>query len=166
MAMNHRRITRVPLLAALLGAGLTQIAFAAEPVKVVVLEPGTGQLVSLLDREIANAATQHRVPFVQITAEWCVPCKKLRASLGDSLMQDAFAGTYIIRVDADAWKNELKKAGFDHPAIPVFFAVDAKVRPTGAKIDGGAWGEDIPANMAPPLKRFFTDEIAAAAARH
>jgi hypothetical protein len=37
----------------------------------------------------------------------------------------------------------------------VFFAVDAKARPTGAKIDGGAWGEDIPRNMAPPLERFF-----------
>ena len=164
--MHHRRIIRATLLAALLGTAFARAAVAAEPVKVVVLEPGTGELVSLLDREVASAAAQHRVPFVQITAEWCVPCKKLRASLGDPLMQDAFAGTYIIRVDADAWKTELKKAGFDHPAIPVFFAVDSSARPTGAKIDGGAWGEDIPPNMAPPLKRFFADQIAAAAARH
>jgi thiol:disulfide interchange protein len=164
--MSHHRIIGAPLLAALLGAALAQAGFAAEPVKVVVLEPGQGELVSLLEREVTNAAAQHRVPFLQITAEWCVPCKKLRASLGDPLMQDAFAGTYIIRVDADAWKAELKKAGFDHPAIPVFFAVDSTARPTGAKIDGGAWGEDIPPNMAPPLKRFFGDQIAAAAQRH
>ena len=163
--MSHRRIIG-PLLAALLATALVQVGFADEPVQVVVLEPGTGQLVNLLEREVANAAAQHRVPFLQITAEWCVPCKKLRASLGDPLMQDAFAGTYIIRVDADAWKIELKKAGFDHPAIPVFFTVDSSAHATGAKIDGGAWGEDIPANMAPPLKRFFGEQIAAAAERH
>ncbi len=163
--MSYRRIIG-PLLAALLGAAFAQVGFAAEPVQVVVLEPGTGELVSLLKREVTNAAAQHRVPFLQITAEWCVPCKKLRAALGDPLMQEAFAGTYIIRVDADAWKKELKKAGFDHPAIPVFFAVDGGAQPTGAKIDGGAWGEDIPPNMAPPLKRFFGEQIAAAGERH
>jgi thiol:disulfide interchange protein len=163
--MSHCRIIG-PLVGALLGTAFAEVGFAAEPVEVVVLEPGTGELVSLLEREVTNAAAQHRVPFLQITAEWCVPCKKLRASLGDPLMQDAFAGTYVIRVDSDAWKTELKNAGFDHPAIPVFFAVDSNARPTGAKIDGGAWGEDIPANMAPPLKRFFGDQIAAVAARH
>lgn len=163
--MNHRKILAAPWLAALVCAALIDVASAAESVNVVVLEPGTGELVSLLRREVSNAAAQHRVPFLQITAEWCVPCKKLRASLGDPLMQDAFAGTYIIRIDADAWKKELKETGFDHPAIPVFFAVDASARPTGAKIDGGAWGDDIPPNMAPPLKQFFTAQIAAAAAR-
>ena len=164
--MNHRRIIWSPLLAALLGTAVIPFAFGAEPVKVVVLEPGKGELTALLEHEVANAAAQHSVPFLQITAEWCVPCKKLRASLGDPLMQDAFAGTYIIRVDFDAWKPELKKAGFDHPAIPVFFAVDANARPTGATIDGGAWGEDIQPNMAPPLKRFFSEQISAAAERH
>lgn len=148
--------------AALAAFVLAAAARGAEPVKVVVLEPGQGDLVTQLRHEVASAAEQHRVPFVQITAEWCGPCKKLRASLGDPLMQDAFAGTYIIRVDADAWKAPLKQAGFDHPAIPVFFAVDADAKPTGARIDGGAWGEDIPANMAPPLKRFFARQIEAA----
>ena len=91
--MNHRRIICAPLLAALLGLGLVPVAFGAEPVKVVVLEPGTGELTGLLVHEVANAAAEHRVPFLQITAEWCVPCKKLRASLGDPVMQDAFAAS-------------------------------------------------------------------------
>jgi len=135
-------------------------ASAAEPVKVVVLEPGSGEFETLLRREVASAGQLSKVPFLQITAEWCGPCKALRASLGDPLMRDAFAGTYIIQVDFDAWQQELKRGGFDHPAIPVFFAVDGAARPTGQKIDGGAWGEDIPRNMAPPLKAFFTDVLA------
>jgi len=135
---------------------LAAYAHAAEPVKVVVLEPASGPLEELLRHEVANAAALGRQPYVQITAEWCGPCKALRASLGDPLMQDAFAGTYIVQVDVDEWKPELDKAGFESDGIPVFFAVDGNAKPTGAKIDGGAWGEDIPRNMAPPLKQFFT----------
>ena len=131
-------------------------AHAAEPVKLVVLEPAQGELVDQLRREVAAAAALDRVPYVQITAEWCGPCKALRASLDHPLMRDAFAGTYIVQVDYDAWKSQLESAGFSGAAIPVFYAVDAAARPTGAKIDGGAWGEDIPRNMAPPLKAFFT----------
>lgn len=152
--MTHRDVVRSLLLACVLFAATH--AQAAEPVKVVVLEPAQGKLVELLRHEVANAAALGKQPYVQITAEWCGPCKALRASLGDPLMQDAFAGTYIVQVDADAWKPELDTAGFKSDGIPVFFAVDGNARPTGAKIDGGAWGEDIPRNMAPPLKQFFT----------
>ena len=60
----------------------------------------------------------------------------------------------------EAATDALKRAGFDHPAIPVFFAVDGAAHPTGQKIDGGAWGEDIPRNMAPPLGRFFAPIVA------
>lgn len=163
--MRNRRFMARGVAAALVATAFATAAQAGETVKVAVVEAGHGDLVAQLQREVATAAQLHRVPFVQITAEWCVPCKKLRASLGDPLMQDAFAGTYVIQVDADAWKAQLKQAGFDHPAIPVFFAVDASAKPTGAKIDGGAWGEDIPVNMAPPLKRFFARQIAAAEKR-
>ena len=137
-------------------------AMAAEPVEVVVLEPGSGALDTLVRREVASAAELGKVPFVQITAEWCGPCKKLRASLDDPAMRAAFAGTYIIRVDFDAWEKQLKAEGFVNEGIPVFFAVDKEGHPTGEKIDGGAWGEDIPANMAPPLQKFFAPIVARA----
>jgi hypothetical protein len=39
--------------------------------------------------------------------------------------------------------------------IPVFYALNSAARPTGKTINGGAWGEDIPKNMAPPLKIYF-----------
>ena len=37
----------------------------------------------------------------------------------------------------------------------VFYEVGDDGKPTGRKIDGGAWGDNIPANMAPPLDKFF-----------
>ncbi|HEX7238413.1 MAG TPA: thioredoxin domain-containing protein [Gammaproteobacteria bacterium] len=154
------RALRALLAALVANVLLTAGVSAAEPVKVVVLEPGSGELTVLLQREVASAAELGKVPFVQTTAEWCGPCKRLRASLGDPLMREAFAGTYIIQVDFDAWQEPLKAAGFVNEGIPVFFAVDASARPTGEKIDGGAWGEDIPPNMAPPLGRFFAPIVA------
>ena len=70
-------------------------------------------------------------------------------------MLDAFSGTYIIQLDADTWGKKLKGTKFTVKAIPVLFELGKDGKPTGRKIDGGAWGEDIPKNMAPPLKAFF-----------
>ncbi len=60
--MSHRRIVRGAAAGRLLGAAIAHVGLAAELVKVVVLEPGQGALVSLLEREVTNAAAQHRVP--------------------------------------------------------------------------------------------------------
>ena len=138
---------------------LSSGAFAAPPASAVVtvdLKPAEGSLDTLIAREIAKAKQQKRTPYVELGATWCGPCKHLAASLGDDLMKDAFAGTYIIRLDVDEWKAQLETLGFKNTGIPVFFALDGSGKPTGERIDGGAWGEDIPANMAPPLKAFFS----------
>lgn len=146
------------LLSAVLASAVPAV-FAAPPadkVVVVDLKPSAGKLETLLVSEIAKAKAQHRTPFVEFGATWCGPCKSLKAALGDPLMIDAFAGTYVIRLDVDEWKGQTGPLGFDTKAIPVFYAVNDSGKPKGPKIDGGAWGEDIPANMAPPLKKFFT----------
>jgi hypothetical protein len=41
------------------------------------------------------------------------------------------------------------------PGIPAFYKLDANGKPTGRIITGAVWGEDIPANLAPPRKPFF-----------
>ena len=68
-------------------------------------------------------------------------------------MVNAFEGIYLIRLDADKWG--WGENGFDFDAIPIFFKLDSEGRPSGEVIDGGAWGENIPKNMAPPLDEFF-----------
>ena len=55
--------------------------------------------------------------------------------------------------DIDDWPQVAD--AFRVGPIPVFFQVDAAGNPTGRSIDGNAWGENVPANMAPPLKQFF-----------
>ena len=71
-------------------------------------------------------------------------------------MVDAFDGVYLIRLDVDDWGwGKDSPDGFYVTVIPVFFALDANGEATGETIDGNAWGENISANMAPPLKDFF-----------
>lgn len=125
---------------------------------VVQLFPEFGELSDQLQKEIEQAKLEGRKPYVEGTADWCAPCRSLRNSLSHPKMQDAFEGTYIIQMDVDAWSKKLKGSDFDFSSIPVFYEVDDEGKPTGRSIDGGAWGDNIPANMAPPLKDFFQGE--------
>ena len=96
-------------------------------------------------------------PFAYLHASWCGPCKAIeKTHAADAQMTDAFKGTAIALIDIDAADAKaLSAQGLDTQAIPVFFRLDASGKPTGDRIDGGAWGDNVPANMAPPLKAFF-----------
>lgn len=122
----------------------------------VRLTPSQGDLPTLLTRELATAKERNLKPFIELRAEWCGPCKQLEGSMGDARMKDAFAGTYLISVDIDEWGDALEPLGFETGSIPVFYELNAQGKPTGRSINGGAWEENIPQNMAPPLKAFFS----------
>lgn len=152
------------LLGVILGSSMLHWppAAASEPVALVDIHPQQGKLSEVLRREAGAAARSGKVVFVEVGATWCAPCRALEKYLSDPLMQDAFAGTYLIRLDLDEWGDELKPLGLDGNAVPAFFAIDSTGHVTGARIDGSAWGEDIPANMAPVLKDFFRKNRATA----
>lgn len=130
----------------------TQEAFT-----IVEIEYSETPLDELLQLEVQKARNKEQRPYVEFYADWCAPCVALRKSLNDERMIDAFAGTYIIQLNLDEWGDEASRKGFNVPAIPLFFELDAAGNPTGRTINGGAWGEDIPENMAPPLKTFFQE---------
>lgn len=75
-------------------------------------------------------------------------------------MVDAFTGTYIIEMNVDdPWNwDEASLMGYNSDFIPVLFEVGENGFATGRQIDGSAWAENIPENMAPPLKAFFKGE--------
>ncbi len=128
---------------------------APDKFSLVRISTADGQLEDLLKAEAEKAKQLDRAPYVEFYADWCPPCNALRKSLSDERMIDAFDGTYIIQLDLDEWKSRLAGTGFNVVGIPVFFELDGTGQPTGRTITGGAWGEDIPENMAPPLKEFF-----------
>ena len=118
--------------------------------------PTDGALPAILSLESATAKQKGLKPYAELRADWCGPCVALEKSMTDDRMRDAFRGVYLVRLDADEWDAKLlSQAGLDGSAIPVFFELNEAGKPTGRRIDGGAWGDNVAANMAPPLKAFF-----------
>ncbi len=151
-------------LAALAGWGLTRAlrienqSRRAEVARHVILEIPTqeGDLKTILQKEAEKARQQNLKPFVEVTATWCGPCQRLLKCMDDPRMVDAFSGTYIIHLDHDFWKPQFESAGIVINGIPAFYRLDSDAHVTGV-VTGAAWAEDIPENIAPPLKKFLND---------
>lgn len=129
-------------------------AAPAESFKVVTVNKGV--LAEQLAAHTQAAKKLKLRPFVEFTADWCKPCVAFKKYLHDKQMEDALSGVYLIQVDYDVISDaDAKKAGFSMRGIPTFFELDSAGRPTGRTIASDVWGDDIPQNMAPPLKAFF-----------
>ncbi len=103
-----------------------------------------------------TASARGLAPFVYASATWCEPCRKLDRSMGDARMRDAFKGTYVVKLDVDAFGDEaLATVGLRARAVPSFHELGAGGMPTGRSL-AGDWGPDTPENMAPALRRFFS----------
>jgi thiol-disulfide isomerase/thioredoxin len=148
--------TQTPI--AVATSSLEATAFAPRPdFTLVRIYPKDGALHSLLAAEAKKAQALGQTPFIEFDATWCPPCQAITSSLADKneLMLNAYKGVYLIHTDVDQWGWSNAEAGFTFQAIPVFFKLDQDGKPTGTSIDGGAWGEDIPKNIAPILVEFF-----------
>lgn len=116
----------------------------------------TKSLAPILAEQAAAAVKAGKKPHVYLHADWCEPCVAIEKSKDNPKMAAAFANTHIILIDTDkADAKALATLGMSGAVIPVFYRLDESGKPTGAKIDGGAWGDNIPDNMAPPLAAFF-----------
>ena len=128
---------------------------------IVRLHPEDGDLKAMLTSEAQKAIALGQMPVVEFDAAWCPPCQAIDQGLKEKnqLMLDAYAGTYIIKLDVDEWGWENSPHHeFDFDGIPVYFKLDADGKPTGETVDGNAWGENIPENMAPVMDKFFHGE--------
>ena len=119
------------------------------------LAPERGPLTDQLAAWARRAAAAGRVPCVYLTAVWCPANSKLERALIDTRMQRALRQIEAASLDIDAWADELTAAGISITSVPAFFLLAEDGRPTGAHITGGAWKDDLPENMAPPLAEFF-----------
>ena len=130
------------------GVGFTQVR----------LHPENGDLQTMLANEAQKALALGQMPVVEFDATWCPPCIAIDTALEsrNALMLKAYAGTYIIKLDVDEWgwdNGGFQDFRFD--GIPVYFKLDSHGQQTGEVIDGSAWGEDIPENIAPVMDKFF-----------
>ena len=128
---------------------------APDQFSIIVIEAGSAKLTDILKAEAQKAAALGRDPYIEFYADWCPPCNAIKKNLGDPRMVEAFAGTYIIKLNTDVWGDKISSLDLYVPGIPAFYELAANGMPTGRMITGAAWGEDVPANIAPPMKAFF-----------
>jgi hypothetical protein len=121
-----------------------------------------GQDLPLVLREAARrAVSMDLLPVAFIGRPDCEPCESLKKYRGDPRMQEALDHTFVVEINLDRWAaTDLMMLGFNPRLIPVLFVLDGEGHPSGRSITGGAWGDDIPENMAPPLKEFFSRALA------
>lgn len=107
-----------------------------------------GKLPQLVQAEIAKARAQGRTPFLEVGATWCGPCVALEQSLHNKDIIDAFAGTYIVHLDANEWdiEDDMGPLGFKGGTIPAILAIDKN-----GKVQSELHGE----TDAAPIKKFL-----------
>jgi hypothetical protein len=130
------------------------------PFSVTSLRVEDGSLAMQLASAVQQAAAAHQVPYVELTSRWCRACHWLDRGLSDSALMRAFGGTYLVRVDVDAWAGRLEGTGLDYHSgpLPAFVALSERGRPVGYWADAGVWQSDVPREAAPVLAAFFHEE--------
>jgi thiol-disulfide isomerase/thioredoxin len=123
---------------------------------IVRIHAQDGDLLTQLAAEAQKAKARNQTPFVEFDATWCPPCVAINASLKakDPVTLKAFAGVYVVRADVDEW-GWGDGTNFKFSGIPIYYKLNGNGKPTGATIDGDAWGDNVPENFAPALDAFF-----------
>jgi hypothetical protein len=112
-----------------------------------------GALGQVLKAEYAKAlASKGRVVLFVVGTD-CAPCNGVSLALGDPRMQQALAGSRVVRVHARERAEELTLLGVPIDTIPGFALLSATAQPTDY-LHGGEWDADIPDNIAPVLTDF------------
>jgi len=127
------------------------------PLTAVTLAPEGGELAEQLATAASRARADGRVPVVEMWASWCPPCRKLDALLAKPEFAASLSGIVLVRLDSDAWGEQLDEAGFDAPSIPTFYAVDAGGRPRGKPLSGAKWGKLDADSIATKLRALAAD---------
>ncbi len=128
---------------------------------VLVLEPpqSTSRLKPFIQTQAEQAYEQDKFPFIFLYTLWCPASQKLLTSLDHPLMKEAFDGSCIIKLNSDDWGQKAINEGVvpHFNVVPAIFRLDQNGEALD-EINGGAWGENVPTQMAPPLRVFVQKE--------
>lgn len=115
-----------------------------------------------LDEQLVEAARKsahgERKLLMQTYVRSSHECAQIAASLPDKRMQRALEGVTLVRVDVEAFEDELRAYRVDTQSVPWFYALDALGRPMDA-LSADEWDDNVPENMAPVLGAFVRGEL-------
>lgn len=136
--------------------GVPRQTKVAQVGKIEVVDLGVDSQRSLKDllseqRTAAKAAGQ--TLLLQTTRYGSTLFHDVDRSLPDPLMQQALGGVRLVRVDVRYFEVELDEMGVPTDSYPWFVLLGPDLVPRDG-INGGEWGDDVPANIAPVLGPF------------
>jgi hypothetical protein len=120
-----------------------------------------GLSVSSLAHEFAHqraeAAAADETLLVMTTATACDPCRGVDEALRDPRLQSALGHVRLVRVDCQAFDDDLAALRVPTDRFPGFFLLASDLTPRDG-IDGGEWDDDVAANIAPVLGAFVRNK--------
>lgn len=131
----------------------TPIEDASASLTMKDLDPSSGSLRELLIVESGRAHREGRRVFVEMRASWCAVCKRVDRRLAALPVRTAAADVVLLRVDTDAWADDLEDAGLRSPTIPAFYVLDRRGHVTGRWLDGHRLRDTTEIDAA--LRTFF-----------
>lgn len=123
---------------------------ATGPRQAVVTEYRSAGKAPPFAQFLPRAVPTGRVPLVYFYADWCGPCRRLRAALPSDEVDAALQRAAVIKVNADSCQE--RAAFYGVTTVPTLVKVDAQGRPV-ATITSAEWGDDVPAEIAPVLAK-------------
>ncbi len=117
-------------------------------------------LKSQLGDIVRTASARKRIVMLQTYVRSSKECAEVAAALPDTRMQKALTNVTLVRVDIDAFEDELKDMRVETESAPWFYKLDANARATDA-ISADEWDANIPENMAPILQDFAKGALGA-----
>lgn len=120
--------------------------------EVVDLE-ADGVLAKQLTEVAKSSRGKGRTVILQTYVRSSRECAEVAAALPDPRMQRALANVTLVRVDIEAFEDELKAMRVDTESVPWFYKLDSNVLPSDA-ISADEWDANTAENMAPVLGDF------------
>jgi hypothetical protein len=122
-------------------------------VTVVDLGLEEASLLEALRQQKLLAAPRGQLLMVMLNGRRCRPCRGVEGALGDPEMQRALTAVRLVRVDIEAFREDIDSLRMPRDIYPAFFLLAADLSPRDT-IHGGEWGDDVAANIAPVLGKF------------
>ena len=141
-----RALAWIAVLAAAAGCGMEK------PRGVEMVPAGPGDVPTLVRRELARAATDHRQLLVYMGATWCEPCRRFHQAAAAHKLDRAFPSLRLLEFDDDRDAARLAMAGYTSRYIPMFARPGPDGRGTGRQIEGSVKGDGAVNEIVPRLR--------------
>ena len=137
------------------------------PVSLARAQPNSFGTIRVVDLDDSDTRTFNE----QLKAEWktahaagkplilqtvtvnCTSCVEIELAMHDEAMQRALSGATVVRVDVEAYEDDLRSLGLWQDTVPWFYRLDSSLRPLDA-ISADEWDENTASNIAPVLGAF------------